>query len=63
MTITFGWWAIPAVITAVAMTWALMGDYAPRGDYDFGTPVIGLLKLGAAVIVSLLAWLVWSLVA
>ncbi len=63
MSITVGWWGIPAAITAAAPTWAFMGDYAPRGDYDFGTPIIGLLKLAAAVIVSLLAWLVWSLAA
>lgn len=63
MSITIGLWGIPAAVTAAALTWVFMGDYSPRGDYDFGTPVIGLLKLCAAVIVSLAAWLVWSLAA
>lgn len=60
MIITFGWWAIPALITAVSLSWALFTPMEPSGDYGFD--IMPLFRFGTAVIGSLLAWLVWALI-
>jgi hypothetical protein len=61
ITIAFGWWLIPAVITRYAFWrsfryWIKRGPI--RGDYDFGVDV--LLAHGAALIVTLLVWLIYA---
>ena len=62
MTITIGAWAIPAIITVLAIFAALGAWPQSRGDFDF-SPLFGCFFLAVAVIVSLFAWLVWALVA
>ena len=57
VTITFGWWLVPASLTLVLLTWAFWPDKHPSYGMDIG----GVFKVLAAVIVSLAAWLVWSL--
>ena len=59
----FGWWALPAFITAAAVYIAHKRAPQPRGDYDFGAVFIGLMSFAVAVIVSLVAWLAWALLA
>lgn len=62
MTITIGAWVFPALITALAILAAFGAWPEGRGDYDF-SPLFGCFYLAAAVIVSLVAWLVWALIA
>jgi len=60
--ITFGWWLLPFIITFAAFTAAYL---TMRNDPEarMGGPVIWALFNGAAMIVSLIAWLVWSIAA
>ena len=62
MTLTIGWWALPTFITIAAIYVALREWPEQRGDYDF-SPIIGIFFLAAALIVSLIAWLIWALTA
>lgn len=61
MSVTLGLWILPFFVSLAACVWVALGDYQPRGDYDFGTPILGLLKMSAALIASLVAWLIWAL--
>ena len=56
MTITIGYWGIPALLTVAAFLWSEAVTPKPRSGYDF----TGLVTFGAALIFSLLAWLVWA---
>ncbi len=65
MTITIGWWVIPAAITVLGLTLPFV--FAPRPHHssygpDVGSAVIGFAYLCFGVIVSLAAWLIWALV-
>lgn len=62
MSIAIGWWVVPTFITIAAIYIALREWPEQRGDYDF-SPLIGLFYLAAALIVSLVAWLVWAILA
>lgn len=59
MTITIGWWAIPLGITVAGLIWGLLPE---RPSY-YGFDVVGAFKLLGTVIISLIAWLIWALVA
>lgn len=61
-TITFGWWAIPAVLTLVFFTVAISKFSGSRGDYSFPEVWNGLMLL-LALVPSLVVWLIWALVA
>lgn len=61
ITIAFGWWLIPAAITGYAFWRSVRYSIKrgpPSGDYDFGVDV--LAAHGAALIVTLFAWLVYA---
>ncbi len=63
ITIVFGWWLIPAAITAYAFGRSIRYTIKRgpvRGDYDFGLDV--LMAHGAAAIVTLIAWLIYTIV-
>ena len=62
MTLTIGWWAVPAFISIAALYIALREFPEQRGDYDF-SPIMGVFYLAVALIVSLIAWLIWALAA
>lgn len=62
MSIAIGWWVMPTFITIAAIYIALREWPEQRGDYDF-SPLIGLFYLAAALILSLVAWLVWAILA
>ena len=63
ITIGFGWWLIPAVITLLSLgTSAFMSR--DLGDDRFGAgAVIAFGFYLMAAVVSLLAWLIWALLA
>lgn len=63
MSITIGWWGIPLAITIISFVWAeLKVRNEPRGGgYDFGRGITALMSGGAAVVVSLVAWLIYAL--
>ena len=54
MTITIGYWIIPLVVTAAAFIIASRND--PRDTYGVG----GAVNVALALIVSLVAWLIWA---
>jgi hypothetical protein len=57
MTLTIGWWVLPLAVTIAAFTWALWGsDGGTLGD-----AVVGSFFVAFAAIISLSAWLIWSL--
>ncbi len=62
MILTIGSWVLPAFITIAAIYVALREWPEQRGDYDF-SPILGIFYLAAALIVSLIAWLIWALAA
>lgn len=66
VTIPVGWWLIPLTITVASFAWAIpmRANERPTGHmFDgLGYAIGGGFRLAAALILSLLAWLVWSLV-
>jgi hypothetical protein len=66
VTITFGWWLLPALVGALSMVWVFWPrpeEWQSRGDYSIpdGT-LFAPARAAAAVIASLLAVIVWLLV-
>lgn len=53
MTLTLGWWVIPATTSIAAFWWAATRPW--KGAYDIGP----LFHFGAALIVTLAVWLVY----
>lgn len=65
MTITLGWWIAPLVMTVLVFAWRayMHKDDGPSfGGYSaIGAGIGAALTLLAAVVVSLIAWLIWAL--
>ena len=59
----FGAWSIPLAITIVLLVWAAIPRSTDRrsGDWDFTFWIPAAKRLVGAIIGSLVAWLVWSL--
>ena len=53
MTLTLSWWAIPAVITTLALAWALFWPCDDSGN--LGGMVV-MFNVMIALVISLLAW-------
>lgn len=63
MSITIGWWAIPAFVTIAAVYIALREAPTSSGN-DYGASAfIGVVMMMAALIISLIAWLIWAILA
>lgn len=60
VTISLGWWLAPTIVTLAAF---MAGFIACRGDgrSSIADGVIALIIYATATIVSLVAWLVWSI--
>lgn len=58
MTIVLHWWAIPAVVTIVALIWGLLPDV---GASDWQMIPRQAFTLPVALVVSLAAWLIGAL--
>lgn len=61
-----GWWLLPFAVTIAAFVWRYWVHKDDQPSYGYGRIGAGLgelLTLAAALIVSLVAWLIWALVA
>lgn len=58
ITMSFGWWLLPAAVTVASYLWAWLTNRGSRPSY--ADAVIALISYGAATIVSLIAWLIWA---
>lgn len=56
ITITISYWTIPLIITAASFVWAITGNKSKSNYMDFDP----LIKGVAAVIISLVAWLIFA---
>lgn len=61
MTLTVGWWVVPAIIAAAVFVWALRGCADLRGNAYGANGIIALIYYGTAAIIALCAWLFWAL--
>lgn len=59
MTITLSAWWLPFVVTLALFAWAVLKPAANGGDYSFD--LMPLVRVAAALVLSLMAWLVWAL--
>jgi len=61
--LTIGLWIIPLALSVAAVVWALVPRASERrsGDYDFAFMLPAVFRTFGAIIVSLVAWLIWSL--
>lgn len=60
MTFTIGWWALPTIITVALFVWAGWKEPDRR---DYAMDLAPLFRGCVAIIGSLIAWLIWALVA
>jgi hypothetical protein len=62
VSVTIGSWGIPLLVTIAAFGWAAFAsrDYGGSG---YGADIGCLIYAAAAVIISLIAWLAWALIA
>lgn len=58
MTITLGWWAIPAFLTVAALLWGVAKPSRPNpyGYGDIGGAIVALF----VIIGLLVVWLIWA---
>lgn len=64
MTISIGWWALPALITVAAYAvalWRIPASQPSSYFPDFGPAIIGFINVALATVVALAAWLAWAL--
>ncbi|MQY48206.1 hypothetical protein GAO09_19410 [Rhizobiales bacterium RZME27] len=63
ITISLGWWMVPTAIMIVAFSLAAYADRDNSpGPYGAGA-FISLIIYGAGLVATLIAWLIWALVA
>lgn len=55
VTLTLGWWIIPAVMT---VAWVAYG-FMPARPSDYGADIAGVARLLASLIVVLISWIVY----
>ena len=58
MTITIGWWALPFVLTCAAFLDAYMAE--DKNQRGMMAGLDGIIFGALALIVSLIAWLIWA---
>lgn len=63
LTITFGWWLIPAVITLLSFGAVTFMSRDAGSDQSGAGSIIAAGFYLLAAVVSLLAWLIWALFA
>jgi hypothetical protein len=61
MEITIGWWAVPAFAT-IAAVYIVLREAPTSSGRDYGEDDLSFYWSGmAALIVSLIAWIIWAL--
>jgi|GEM_PF-1821831 len=66
LTVTFGWWLLPLAVTLLSFGFSLVrvGTSEPYGDYGMiGQALAFAFMMALSLIASLVAWLIWALVA
>ncbi|ASY64469.1 hypothetical protein SJ05684_c30450 [Sinorhizobium sojae CCBAU 05684] len=66
LTVTFGWWLLPLAVTLLSFGFSLVrvGKSEPYGDYGMiGQALAFAFMMALSLIASLVAWLIWALVA
>jgi hypothetical protein len=66
LTIEFGWWLAPALVTVAAFGWYAIWSIQQPASSGYGAIGDGLahaLLLSIAIIASLVAWLIWAVLA
>ena len=62
-----GWWIAPAVVTVASLAWAfpMRDDERQTGSMfgGLGYALGSAFRVGGAIIVSLVCWLTWALLA
>ena len=63
MTVTLGWWIIPAAITLACIVWCASPRPHERqsGELDMTWWIPQAARVAASLIASLGVWLIWSL--
>jgi len=56
---TIGFWVLPTLVTVISFWWALSRFEKSVGWIDMA-PLTNMIRLGAALIISLIAWLIWA---
>ena len=60
-TITIGMWVMPTLLTILSFIWAYSKRDTGGGNYLDFSGMFDLIYYGIATIISLISWLVWSL--
>lgn len=63
MTLYLGWWIVPVVINAMAFLFVFAMDKNSGADQYGAGAIISLIFYMAALLLSLLPFLVWALIA
>lgn len=62
VTITLGWWAIPAAMTIALVVWAFFPVRTNSTGYGrIGEAMVQVIYLMFGAILCLIAWLIWAL--
>jgi ABC-type nickel/cobalt efflux system permease component RcnA len=61
--VTIGIWIIPVFITVVAFWYAIACQEHIGHWADAGSAILNIVRLCLAAIVSLIAWLLWAIIA
>ena len=56
---TIGFWVLPTLVTVISFWWAFSRFEKSVGWIDMA-PFANTIRLGAALIISLIAWLIWA---
>ena len=59
VTVTLGWWLLPLIVTLALFVWAWAATPPARHD-DWGVDIAPLFTFGFALVLSLVAWLLYA---
>ena len=62
MTITIGWWAIPAAMTIALIVWGFLPSKSTAQGYSAaGQATVDAIYMLAGLVACLTAWLIWAM--
>jgi len=56
-----GWWLAPLAITLLSFGWAILTPASPYNGSKYFPDPMPFIRLVGAIVISLVAWLVWAL--